>query len=304
MRRGALCAIAAAALLGVPGVANAATFDVVSNADLPDGTPGDGQCHAIGNVPGPCTLRAAVMEANAFAGADIINVRANTYVLTRLPDGTPDDAADGDLDISQDVTITGAGASITTVSAGGDGAGSIGDRVFDLLFASNSTVTISGLTITGGRSTGDGGGIEADRNLILLDSVVTDNTAGSSSQGGGIVEDGGRGITVTIRNSTISNNQAGFGGGVSENGGGNVEIFDSRILSNRATGDTESYGGGVLEDGGGLVTIDRTDISGNVVDGYLGGGVAENGGGVPGIPNAVTITKLADQRQPRDRPGR
>jgi len=39
-----------------------------------------------------------------------------------------------------------------------------------------------------------------------------------------------------------------------------------------------------------LITIDRSDISGNVVEGYLGGGVAENGGGVPGTPNAVTIT--------------
>jgi hypothetical protein len=293
MRRGTLCAVAAAAaLLAVPGLANAATFNVVSNADLPDGSPGNGQCDAPGLLPGPCTLRAAVMEANALAGPDSINVPSNTYVLTRPPDGTPNDGADGDLDISQDVTITGAGASTTTVSAGGDNG--IGERVFDLLFAANSTVTISGLTITGGRSTQDGGGISAERNLTLLDSVVTDNKTGSSGQGGGIVENGGRPngvpITVTIRNSTISNNEAGFGGGVSENGGGTVELFDSRIVSNLATGDTQSYGGGVLEDGGGLVTIDRSDISDNVVEGYLGGGVAENGGGVPGIPNAVTIT--------------
>src|SRR5687768_3244796 len=155
---------------------------------MPDISTGNGVCDALGAGGGLCTLRAAVMEANAFQGPDVVNVPANTYVLTRPPDGTPDDGADGDLDINEDVTITGAGASITTVSAGGDGAGAIGDRVFDLLFASNSTVTISGLTITGGRSADNGGGIQAERNLMLLDSVVTDNKAGSGSEGGGVVE--------------------------------------------------------------------------------------------------------------------
>ena len=118
--------------------------------------------------------------------------------------------------------------------------------------------------------------------------MVTDNT--SANEGGGVVHEGPRGVTVTIRNTTISGNEAAFGGGVSEDGGGDLEIFDSRVVSNRAAGNDQSYGGGVLEDGGGLITIDRSDISGNVVEGYLGGGVAENGGGVPGTPNAVTIT--------------
>jgi hypothetical protein len=290
MRRGALSAVAVAALLALPGVANAATFNVVSNLDLPDGSPGNGVCDAIGALPGPCTLRAAVMEANALAGPDIINVRADTYVLTRPPDGTPDDAADGDLDVNQDVTITGAGASSTTVSAGGDSG--IGDRVFDLPFATSSKVTISGLTITGGRSNSDGGGIRAQRNVTLVDLVVTDNK--SANEGGGIVHEGPPGVTVTIRNNTISGNEAAFGGGVSADGGGDAEIFDSRVVSNRATGNDQSYGGGVLEDGGGSITIDRSDISGNVVDGYLGGGVAQNGGGAFGI--TITNSLISGNR--------
>jgi CSLREA domain-containing protein len=72
-----------AACLFATGFAQAATFDVNSPADVPDATPGDGQCEtAAGNKV--CTLRGAIQEANALAGADVIQLQANaTYVLTR-----------------------------------------------------------------------------------------------------------------------------------------------------------------------------------------------------------------------------
>src|SRR5262245_24359270 len=48
----------------------AATFTVNSTLDTPDANPGNGICNdGVGN----CTLRAAIMEANAFLGADTIN---------------------------------------------------------------------------------------------------------------------------------------------------------------------------------------------------------------------------------------
>ena len=47
--------------------ARAATFTVNDLGDLPDATPGDAICATAGAV---CTLRAAIMEANAFAGID------------------------------------------------------------------------------------------------------------------------------------------------------------------------------------------------------------------------------------------
>lgn len=50
--------------------ARAATFTVDSTADAVDVNPGDGVCAA---ASGPCTLRAAIMEANAFGGPDIIS---------------------------------------------------------------------------------------------------------------------------------------------------------------------------------------------------------------------------------------
>jgi len=62
---------------------------------------------------GVCTLRAAVQQANAHAGADTILVPANTYVLSRVRQD--DNALNGDLDLTDAVTIIGAGATSTII---------------------------------------------------------------------------------------------------------------------------------------------------------------------------------------------
>jgi CSLREA domain-containing protein len=54
---------------------------VNSPSDVSDASPGNGICEtALGN--GVCTMRAAIQEANALAGADQIILPSNTYVLT------------------------------------------------------------------------------------------------------------------------------------------------------------------------------------------------------------------------------
>ena len=59
-----------------------------STADVVDASPGDGFCDSN---PSPsfqsCTLRAAVMEANALAGDDVIQLLAAPYLLTLAPRG-------------------------------------------------------------------------------------------------------------------------------------------------------------------------------------------------------------------------
>ena len=70
-----------------------------TNVDLPDANPGNGVCEtASGN--GVCTLRAAIQEANALAGADTIILPPNTYLLTVV----------SELGITDSLTITGGGA--------------------------------------------------------------------------------------------------------------------------------------------------------------------------------------------------
>ena len=90
-------------LIGSSQTAAAATFTVNSPSDAVDANPGDGVCEtATGN--GVCTLRAAITEANQLVGADEIILPPGTYILTMQR-----------LDITDSLTITGAGAATTII---------------------------------------------------------------------------------------------------------------------------------------------------------------------------------------------
>ena len=124
--------------------AQAATFTINSPLDVADANPGNGICEtATGN--GTCTLRAAIQETNALAGADEIILPANTYVLTIV----------SQLSITSRLTITGSGASTTII----DGNKSVRPDSRVLVINSGITVNITGVTIRNGGTAGRGGGI-------------------------------------------------------------------------------------------------------------------------------------------------
>ena len=92
--------------------AEAAVFAVNSTLDTPDAAPGNGVCATAGAV---CTLRAAIQEANALAGADTINfaLGAGPYSIAVGAAGLPA--------ITRAVTINGysqAGSSANTLAVG------------------------------------------------------------------------------------------------------------------------------------------------------------------------------------------
>ena len=173
--------------------AQAAVFTVNTNVDLPDANPGNGVCEtASGN--GVCTLRAAIQEANALAGADTITLPPNSYLLNVLTE----------LGITDSLTITGGGAPTTVI----DGNKSVRPNGRVLAIGSGITVSISGVTIRNGGTGGGGGGIFNVGTLTLSNSTVTGNAAGED--GGGIFNDAG---TLTLINSIVSGNNAGVDGG-------------------------------------------------------------------------------------------
>src|SRR5438270_11982503 len=134
MTRLAAVLAAALTLFVLPCCAQAATLNVTKTADTNDTV-----CDS------DCSLREAIGAANGLAGADTINVPAGTYKLTITGSGEDADAT-GDLDITDDTTIQGAGAGATGIDATG-----LGDRVFNLpVFSTTNAVTISDLTITRG----------------------------------------------------------------------------------------------------------------------------------------------------------
>ena len=102
------------AQFGLRPAAADANFVVNSTADMVDAEPGDGLCET--DITGDCTLRAAVQEANAFAGVDTITVPTGSYVLSQ-PGAGEDEATGGDLDITEEVIITGAGIGATIIDA-------------------------------------------------------------------------------------------------------------------------------------------------------------------------------------------
>src|SRR5262245_57324024 len=120
--RRTLSLIAAACLLGAGTSAWCAplTFAVHSTTDAVDANPGNGVC---ATAAGACTLRAVIQVSNAPAGLDTITIPAGTYILT-LTGPDEDLAGTGDLDITDAVTITGAGASAVIID------GNNSDRVF------------------------------------------------------------------------------------------------------------------------------------------------------------------------------
>jgi CSLREA domain-containing protein len=151
--------LVAAALLGValtvtgvPSVAVAASFTVNATNDAVDVNPGDGRCRT---AAGTCTLRAAVMETNALGGANTVTLPAGTYTLSIV--GAAMDASAGDLNVTDALTLVGAGTTatlITTIAAGTTDCDIFGDRLFRVV----GSLKLSKVTLTGGCA-GEGGAL-------------------------------------------------------------------------------------------------------------------------------------------------
>ncbi len=213
-----------------------------------------------GCAPGDCSLREAIIDANTAPGPDAILLGPGTYMLRIPPDGTPDDAADGDLDVTTgDLTITGAGAADTVIDMGGV------DRAFHVDPASDGiSVQIAGVTLRKGNAPNDGGGVLNNGVLALVHVVVSGNSA---FDGGGIANNG----SLTLTDSTVSRNgntaYSANGGGIANNG--SLMLTDSTISGNGNTA-FSANGGGLYNDAG-TVTIRDSTFAGNIGDD--GGGI-------------------------------
>lgn len=290
----------------------AVTFTVNSTADTVDATPGDGSCADAG---GNCTLRAAVMEANALAGADMIvfSPSTNGIPITLSITGsegavTGSEANMNDLDINEALTITGNGPANTIVQAGASTATGI-DRVFQVNAARNATFdsSIVGLTVRHGRSaTSRGGGIRFsgenqslpiftfDGTLVIDNCVFTANE--SAALGGGIFSEQG---VITITNTEISSNTSldGGGGGIFHHSERDAPSTVFTMTGCTVTGNqaqdavndalNTGNGGGVGVDGESFHVIQSTNISGNQAE-HDGGGMLLRG--VTSIPGDTLVS--------------
>lgn len=225
---------------------NISVRDTTSHVTKADDT-SDGTCD------GDCSLREAIIAANETPGHDVIYVPAGTYTLSI--DGEGEDYADtGDLDVTDDLTIIGAGAIETIID------GDKIDRVFHII--GNIEVALHGLTIQNGNANrGDGGGILNDSGTVtLFKSTLAYNLA--SGNGGGIANFG-NGAIVNIRKSTLADNDATCNGGGVDNGQHNkLRIENSTLYRNNAR--NYGKGGGIFNTPGGRVTIINSTFAYNL----------------------------------------
>ncbi|MEO0853561.1 MAG: hypothetical protein AAFY15_08675, partial [Cyanobacteria bacterium J06648_11] len=214
-----------------------ATLTVDSTADVVDA------------ADGVTTLREAIIAANGTAEADVITLGAGTFELAIAGVGE-DGSATGDLDITSDITIRGAGAGVTIIDANSL------DRVFEVL--PGAKLTLEDVTVTGGSATGSfpgnlGGGIQVDNaELTLTNSAVSGNSA--AGDGGGIHT---LYSVLTVDNSTISGNSTAF------DGGGIATVYSTSSINNSTvSGNSASDGGGIYNSSTAL-SISNSTLSGN-----------------------------------------
>ncbi|HEX6185118.1 MAG TPA: Calx-beta domain-containing protein [Pyrinomonadaceae bacterium] len=224
-----------------------AVFTVNSVLDTPDANTSDGLCN---DGAGRCTLRAAIQQANATAGADTINFHIATGVQTIVLDSTLPDVSD------------------PAVIDGSTQPGYAGTPLVEILGKENVLPPISwGLHITAGSST--------VRALAIGRVSVTGillGGAGSGGVGGNKVE----ACYFGLRADGVTKVEAA--------GSGCISIVDS---SNNIVGGTSAAARNVLSGGGIGVDLAGPDAKGNVVSGnYIG----TNAAGTAAVPNQAGVT--------------
>ena len=177
---------------------------------------------------GKCTLREAIINANtdsdttdgdcaAGSGADVIDLPMGTYTLA-ITGNVEDAAFTGDLDITDDLTITGAGSDVTIIDGGGI------DRVFDVKLG--NMLEISAITVQNGNAPFGAGFFNLGTLIITASSVINNDDTAILNHG-----------SLTITGSAVAGN---VGSGI-RNGSGllcsptdcaTAEITDSIISGN------------------------------------------------------------------------
>ena len=262
--------------LALPNMANSATITVDTNVDTVD------------DMDDLCSLREAIMSANddsspvddcvdGEAGADDIEFDLVTPATITL-DGTS-------ITISDSLNINGPGADQLTIDA--DEMSRIfvvGDGEAGIL----SQVSISGLTLTNGNEA-LGGAISSFESLVLTACSINNNTSNGGSGGAIAVTDNTgleAGASLSIVDSTLSNNSTDANGGAIFNSGGTVIISNSTLTGNTALDEMSG-----TENGGAIYNFPAGSDNGTlaIIHSTITGNEAEVGGG---ISNAVDVADV------------
>lgn len=301
----------AVTVLVASGLVQAATITVDTNSDEIDGND-------------DCSLREALINANnnntsgsdACAAGEAGPDTVDEIVFAPATDGTPvtlsiagvgeNAAMTGDLDITDDVRITGNGDVDPALDGGTPGAATVVDgdgidRVFHVA-ASGIAATLEGFEIRGGSPPQYGAGLaaEADSRVTLRDMLVSRNsvesgTGGAPIAGGGLYKFAGGELilerTAVVANILDATDSSATGGGIA--GDGSITLTDSVIAHNTIDNGSDIARGAGIDfglDSGDTLTADNLIVASNVATSTdtaaSGAGIVLQGSGSAEIDHA------------------
>ncbi|WJN61268.1 CSLREA domain-containing protein [Pseudomonas sp. SO81] len=224
-------------------LSHAATFVVSKPTDSLDGA-----CDS------DCSLREAVVAANALPGGDTIVLGVDTYSLTLPTDKheeepfptDEEDNLNGDLDVHDSLTIVGVDPQSSIIN----GTAEASDRLLEV-FAGVKLV-LQNVSLSNGKTWRYGGALENHGQALLRSVVFSGNTAWSGDAdggGGGAISNSG---VLEVHSSRFENNRngssccAGLGGAILNWRSGTLTVRDTLFLSNWAYDDNEAGLGGAI----------------------------------------------------------
>jgi len=241
-----------------------------------------------------CSLREAVIEANADPDHDRIVLSAGTYALAIAPAGEPTASA-GDLNVSSELEIVGPGASMTVIDAAG---------IDGLLLASGATadLTLRGVTLRGAAGSDTAVTAVSDAQVRVEECELRDNPSSGPAINASI------GAFVTVVRSLVTANG---GSGIATNGA-SAAITSSSFVANGFREIQISGSGSVVvcthcsirhdgvaisingNNGGGIALLGNTIVDGSC--NYLNDGALDsNGGNIEETTDTCSFDEASDQ---------
>lgn len=275
LRRGGLAAVVALTMAGAATGALADEFKVYDAGDAGDAVPGDGYCETAPDNH-TCTLRAAIEEANAYPGADMVTIMTTDPItLTSGVGLLISDELVVQSGHSGMALINGAPAGPNPIFAISGGAypdvrlvaldlrdarsGEVGSVVW---VESGGDLTLTGCQLRSNTSTlGGAVGIDGESGNVLIEgSAFVDNPDPAYDGAIGVLNNRGGAIHISgtpnpdnqrgslvIRNTTFNSNRAALGGGAIAivNTSWDLAVEDSSFLVNGMDDGAVADGGAV-----------------------------------------------------------
>jgi hypothetical protein len=240
---------------------------------------------------GNISLRSALMAANNLGGSNTIDLPAGTYNLTIPPSGLSGDAASGDLDVMNDLTLVGTGIYLINASVVAQN----GDRGFHIY--APYVVNFTSIAVSGGQAS-QGAGIYNAGTLTLSYGDITSNqasgavgTQGGDGEGGGIYNAASGVLTLTSSTQVWGNNALGGNGAAGTDGAASTSSGVPGGNGTDGGNGGRGLGGGIYNDGGEVTLLSGSQVVGNHATGGSGGNGGAGGQGFTGqVPTNAPVS--------------